>query len=160
MSVGRAMPVVYFAIQLQPGVTEPAGLSARLEPVVPFLLDERWSQISAGTSLRAWIKDPSLWPSRCWAETEGAGAAIAGCGFDEAGGALDAADVMRLDTGAWERFEGEWSGCSIGPSVMTALSSSAGTEHVYYLHAKGFTAVSNRARLLWEAMRAFQIAVE
>ena len=107
--------------------------------------------------LFAWLKDDRVLPAPVWHEGTDAAAACTGLGLDPEGGLLEASHVAAstLDE-VHGRFHGEWSACRLAADgSLAAATSPTGTEHVYFTEQPGFTAISNRGRLLWAAMRAF-----
>ncbi|MDI1434210.1 hypothetical protein [Polyangium sorediatum] len=150
------MSSCYLALRLKNPEGLPEGLSARLDRALPFVPEARFSAARGGIQLWAFLRDEGLWPEPRWHEDTSGAAVITGYGVADDRRLLGAADVLREpDAPALRRrFHGEWSMCKLTDEGLFVACDPVGTEHVYMTEQPGFFAVSNRARLLWELMKA------
>lgn len=155
------MPSTYLALRLNQCDAPPEGFASRIDNALPFEPDRRFSKQSGRLFLWAFVRDESLWPAPLWHDAGESAAALTGYAVDDDDRLLAASDACEPDlTGLWRRFHGEWSACRLDPDGISAVSGDNGTEHLYLAQNAHFTGVSNRARLLWEAMKAFGARVE
>jgi hypothetical protein len=151
------MPSAYLALRLNRSDNLPETLSSRIDTALPFDPDARLSKQSGRCFLWGYVKDESVWPVPICSDTGPSAAVITGYAVDDDNqllGARAVADEPDL-AAIWRRFHGEWSACRLSPDGITAISSDTGTEHLYMTENAEFVGISNRARLLWETMKAF-----
>lgn len=153
------MPTAYVALRLndpREASMLPLALEKQFVVALPFE-PERSYHVQRGQShLWAWFKDDKLQPAASWFDGDSKTTAISGYGVDAGGNLFDATCAARAETleSVWQRFHGEWSACCIDQEgTITAAASAPGTEHVYFTEQPGFIAISDRARLLWAALR-------
>lgn len=151
------MSSCYLAIRLNRSDKLPAGLASRVERVVPFEPSVRLSVERRGLWLFGFLRDEGLWPEPRHHEDPSGAAVISGYATGGDRGLLGAAECLRTPDLATlrSRFHGEWSMCTLTDEGIFATSDQAGTERVYVAEHPEFVAVSNRARLIWEVMKAF-----
>lgn len=150
------MQAAFFALRLNEDLDPHSELAPRLRRALPFEPHTEAHHRFDRSMLWGFFPRASGWAPALIAETAAGLAVVSGYGLadDEpltAEAALGAADLAPL----WRRYRGEWSLCRITKEGLDLACSDLGTEPVYLVEHPRFTAASNRARLLWEALRAF-----